>query len=80
MQMARKLDLDMSKVMGFWANTGQLLLSLEIPASLTISKKKKKLTLFSRSRIVPKTGTFSSESTRSLDRMLSLRTVGFSVS
>jgi hypothetical protein len=52
MQIARKLDLDMSKVMGFWANTGQLLLSLEIPASLTISKKKKKLTLFSGSFIL----------------------------
>jgi hypothetical protein len=52
MQMARKLDLDMSKVMGFWANIGQLLPSFEISARLTISEKKKKLTLFSESRIL----------------------------
>jgi hypothetical protein len=52
MQIASKLDSDMSKVMGFRANIGQLLPSFEISARLTVSEKKKKLTLFSESRIL----------------------------
>jgi len=49
----------MSKVMGCQANIGHFSLSFELPARLTPSAKKKKLTLCNRSHLVPKNHLFA---------------------